>query len=71
MKLLGVVLVVAGILAFVYGGFSYLQKSRVVDAGPLQVSWRGHVPIPPIVGVVVVVGVGVALISTGSRRRHA
>lgn len=71
MRLLGVVLVVAGILAFVYGGFSYLQKSRVVDAGPLQVSWRGNVPIPPIVGAAVVVGVGVILISSAGRRRHA
>jgi len=64
-------LVIVGVLAFVYGGFSYLQRSRVIDAGPLQVSWRGNVPIPPIVGVVVCVGAGVVLIAASNRRRHA
>ena len=71
MRPLGALLVVAGILAFMFGGFSYLRDSRSFEAGPLQISWRRSVPIPPIVGIVAVVAGGVVLLSAGRNRRHA
>lgn len=71
MKTAGILLIVIGVLAFLYGGFSYVQDSRVVDAGPLQVTWRRQVPVPPLVGVAAVIGAGVVLVSLGSRRRTA
>lgn len=71
MKLVGILLVIAGVLAFTYGGFSYLRQNRVLEAGPLQISWRQSVPIPPIVGIGAVIVGGVMLIAGSSRRRHA
>lgn len=70
MKLIGIVLIVVGLFAFAFGGFSYLKQSRVIDAGPLQVSWRGNVPVPPIIVIGAVIGVGVVMVGM-SRRRHA
>jgi len=37
MRTLGIVLIVAGILMFVFNGFNYQTEKRVVDLGPLKV----------------------------------
>ncbi len=70
MKIVGLVLVVAGLLALAFGGFSFTTRERVIDAGPLKVDANEEhsVPIAPIAGVAAVVA-GVALVFAGSRRR--
>ena len=69
MKALGAVLVVLGILALVYQGFSYTKREKVLDVGPIEASadTRKHVGIPPLVGGAVLVA-GVALLVVGNRR---
>ena len=71
MKLFGILLVIAGVLAFTYGGFSYMKTSKVIDAGPVQISshWRENVPLPPLVGITAMVAGAVMILS--SRRRYA
>jgi hypothetical protein len=71
MKPLGILLVLVGLLAFSYGGFSYMKNRRVLDVGPLHVStsWRESSPIPPAVGAAALVAGCVLLVST--RRRAA
>jgi hypothetical protein len=61
-------LIVFGILALAYGGFTYTQQKKVVDLGPIQASKKetSTVPLPPILGVVAVIG-GSALLLTGKR----
>jgi uncharacterized membrane protein YidH (DUF202 family) len=63
MKVLGIVLIVVGILALAYGGFTYTHEKKVVDLGPIQASKKetSTVPLPPILGVVAVIGGGVLL----------
>lgn len=53
MKILGIILILAGILALAYGGFSYTTHKRAVDMGPLQIETKTKhkVFIPPILGV--------------------
>ncbi len=53
MKILAVVLILAGILALAYGGFTYTTHKRAVDMGPIQIERRSRhtVPLPPLVGV--------------------
>jgi uncharacterized membrane protein YidH (DUF202 family) len=70
MKLIGVVLIVFGVLALVYGGFSYTKTEKVVDLGPLQVNAEKQktVPIAPIAGIGALVG-GIALVLVGSKSR--
>lgn len=70
MKIAGIVLIVVGLIALAYGGFSYTTREKVLDLGPLQATTetRKTVPMPPIFGGVAVVA-GVALLIAGSRRR--
>ena len=69
MKGMGVVLVVLGLLALVYGGISYSKREKVVDIGPIEASTteRHHVPIPPIAGGLAVVA-GTVMILAGRKR---
>ena len=67
--LVGIVLIVIGIIALAYGGFSYTKREKVIDAGPLQVSADREktVPLPPILGGLCLVG-GVVLVLAGNKR---
>ena len=68
--ILGIVLIVLGIGALVYQGFTYTTREKVLDLGPLQATAERQktVPLPPIVGIVAVVA-GVALVVAGGRKR--
>jgi uncharacterized membrane protein YidH (DUF202 family) len=68
MRALGIVLIVLGVLALAYGGFTYTHEKKVIDLGPIQASRKetNTVPLPPILGVVAIIGGGV-LLFTGKR----
>jgi len=68
MKLIGVVLIVVGVLALAFGGFSYTTRERVVDLGPLKVDAdkQHSFPIAPVGGIAALVG-GIALVVMGAR----
>jgi hypothetical protein len=68
MRALGIILIVLGVLALAYGGFTYTHEKKVVDLGPIQASRKvtNTVPLPPILGVVAIIGGGV-LLFTGKR----
>ena len=53
MKILGIILILAGILALAYGGFTYKTHKRAVDMGPLQIetSKKHTIFIPPVLGI--------------------
>lgn len=67
--ILGIILIIIGIIALAYGGFSYTQREKVIDAGPLQVSADKEktVPLPPILGGLCLVG-GIVLVVVGNKR---
>lgn len=69
MKILGIVLIVAGVLALALGGFSYTREKKVVDLGPIQATAKTEhtVPIPPIAGGAAVLA-GIALLVVGTRK---
>jgi uncharacterized membrane protein YidH (DUF202 family) len=71
MKILGVVLILAGILALAYGGFSYTTHKRAVDMGPLQIETRTkhRVFLPPILGISGIVVGGALLFISRSQGR--
>jgi len=64
----GVVLIVVGLTALAYQGVTYTKRETVLDIGPLHATAdrQKTLPLPPIVGVVVVVG-GVVLLVAGAR----
>lgn len=63
---LGIILIVFGIAALAYQGFSYTTREKVVDLGPIQVTAdKTHdIPLPPIVGAVALAG-GIILLVVG------
>jgi uncharacterized membrane protein YidH (DUF202 family) len=69
MKILGIVLVVLGALALVYGGINYNRSRTVIDMGSMSVTATEHrsFPIPVVAGVLVLIG-GVTLLVVGQRR---
>jgi hypothetical protein len=69
MKLLGVILLVAGLAGLAWPVISYTKTEKVVDLGPIEVTAERekHVPVPPIVGGLAAVA-GLVIIVTSSRK---
>lgn len=69
MKIAGILLIVFGIVALVYGGISYTREETILDVGPIEATAerRETIPLPPILGGLALVG-GVLLLVYGSRR---
>jgi uncharacterized membrane protein YidH (DUF202 family) len=68
MKPLGIVLVVLGILALIYGGVSWTRQDTVVDAGPIQITAekKESLPVSPIAGGLMLAA-GLVLLLKGSK----
>jgi uncharacterized membrane protein YidH (DUF202 family) len=68
MKIVGITLIVLGILALVYQGFSYTQTKQVAKIGSLEIqNQETHdVPVPPVVGAICIVA-GVVVLIIGGR----
>lgn len=70
MRLMGIVLIVFGLAALAFGGFSYTRREKVLDLGPIHATaeTRERVPIAPIAGFLALAG-GIVLVVAGSRKR--
>jgi uncharacterized membrane protein YidH (DUF202 family) len=68
MKIIGIILIVVGILALVYQGFSYTQTKQDAKIGSLEIQHQEthDVPVSPVVGAVCIVA-GVAVLIFGGR----
>ena len=67
--IVGIVLIVAGVLALAYQGIRYTTRETVVDLGPIHATEERQktIPLPPIIGIAAVAG-GVALLIAGGRK---
>jgi hypothetical protein len=70
MRIIGIVLVVLGALALIYGGITYTRSRDTVHLGPLSatIKQKERVNVPPILGGIALAA-GVGLLVAGSRRR--
>lgn len=68
-QLIGVILIVAGVLGLIYGGFSYTKETHEAKIGPLQFSIKEKetVNVPLWVGIGAI-GIGVVLLVVGGRK---
>ena len=71
-KVIGIILIVVGLIALTLGGFSYMKRDKVFDAGKVEITRekRETIPISPLVGLLALGG-GVVLLATANRRRLA
>ena len=65
MKPLGLILIVLGVVALMYQGFTYTTHKKVLDVGPIQATKEEHhsVPLPPVLGALALIGGVVILVS--------
>ena len=63
-KIVGILLLAAGILALVYGGFSYTKETHEAQLGPLELSVeeKERVNVPVWAGAVAVVAGALLLV---------
>ncbi|MBZ5537702.1 MAG: DUF3185 domain-containing protein [Acidobacteriia bacterium] len=68
--LIGIVLVILGVLALAYQGFTYTHQEKVLDVGPIHATVEKHdrISLSPILGGLVLAG-GVALLVVGARKK--
>jgi hypothetical protein len=66
----GLVLIALGLAALVFQGVTYTSRDVVLDIGPVRATAdrQKTLSLPPVLGIVVVLG-GVALLIVGLRRR--
>jgi drug/metabolite transporter (DMT)-like permease len=68
-KIVGIVLIVAGAVALAYGGFSYTKETHNAEIGPLKLSVKEkeQVNVPQWAGIGAIV-VGVVLLVLPSKK---
>lgn len=69
LKVLAIALIAAGILALVYGGFTYTRSTRQANIGPVNISVQDNrtVDVPIWAGVAAIV-LGGGLLLAGARK---
>ncbi len=69
MKILAIILIVAGVLALVYGGFSYISDTHTTNLGPLKITTQDkeRVNIPLWAGVAAIAVGTILLLSAGKK----
>lgn len=67
--IVGIVLIILGIISLGYQGISYTTQKKIVDVGPIHATENKHhnIPVPPVVGGILLVG-GIVLVFSGSHR---
>jgi drug/metabolite transporter (DMT)-like permease len=70
MKIAGILLILAGVAALIYGGFSYTSQEKAVDMGPIQITRTEHhtIPVSPLLGIVAIAGGAVLMYSEAKSR---
>ena len=68
-KILGLVLIVAGVLGLAYGSFTYTKDTHTANVGPITLSVKDKetVNVPIWAGVVAIVAGGALLLFAGKK----
>lgn len=65
-KIIGIILIVIGVVAFAFQGVTYTTREKVIDLGPIEATAdkKHTIPLPPILGAFALVGGIVLLVSS-------
>ena len=71
MKIAGILLIIFGVAALIYGGFTYSTQKDVVNFGGMQISTTENhtLPVSPILGIIAIAG-GAGLIYSEVKKRR-
>lgn len=69
MRPLGLILIVLGVVALIYTGFTFTSKEPIIEAGPIEISKekKHNVSWPPIAGAVLI-GLGIVLVVVDKKK---
>ena len=69
--IIGILLLVVGAFVLVNQGFSYTDRDKVLDIGPIEAHTesRKTVPVSPVFGGLALVG-GIAMVVLGARKKR-
>ena len=70
MKVLGIILIIAGAIVVALGGVRYLKDRDTTHVGPIRVTTEEHGFITPLAGLVGI-GAGALLLTMGGRTRRS
>lgn len=67
--IIGILLIILGVVGFIFGGFSYSRRHQDVNWGPVRITHREThtVPISPVLSSIALVG-GIVLVVVGARK---
>lgn len=70
MKVLGIILIIAGILMFVFGNVTFTHKEKILDAGPVEINKNEKKTIawPNYAGGIAIAAGVIILIASGNKR---
>ena len=65
---IAIILIVIGVVALAYQGITYTTREKAVDIGPIEITAEKEhtIPLPPILGVIALVG-GIVLLIKGGK----
>jgi multisubunit Na+/H+ antiporter MnhC subunit len=68
-KILAVLLIIGGIAALATPYFTYTEKERVVDVGPIEIDTETEktIPIPQIAAIAAII-IGIGMLAMGNNR---
>ncbi|MFO7444912.1 MAG: hypothetical protein R6W90_01035 [Ignavibacteriaceae bacterium] len=68
--IVGIVLIVLGVLGFIFKGISFTKTEEVVDLGPIEIESKETetLPVPEILSGIAIVG-GIVLVAVGARKK--
>jgi uncharacterized membrane protein HdeD (DUF308 family) len=68
-RTVGLLLIVLGVIALIWGGITYTTREEIVDVGPIEIEAeeKQRIPLPPILGAIALVG-GIVLMASSGRR---
>jgi hypothetical protein len=68
--IVGIVLILGGVAALVFGGITYTKNETVVDIGPLELEAKSKesIPIPQIAAILAAIA-GIGLVIAGARSK--
>jgi drug/metabolite transporter (DMT)-like permease len=69
MKIAGIILIVAGVLMFIFRGVNFTQEKKVIDLGSVEVNKEEKKTIawPTYAGIIAVVG-GIVLVAIDRKK---
>ena len=71
MKIIGIVLIAAGILMLVFRGFNFTEEKKVLDIGPIEINKKEKKSVEwPIYGGVIALVAGVALVISDKKSKN-